>query len=375
LVNLHLANPLESHSPTIEQEGRWRFGWQKGRVTTGVDPGGGMFVQRLLSHDRGIIVCCNILQGLDAGLYDTTFVKMVFDWWEALCNYLGITDGDKTIYLLRDLGFDPVLKKIPPAFRPGRSRPSLSFMARRTLSKSSRNELICTIIPAERLREKISDADLLRLENTHYVRFPSARHEWTTDVIQRLQRLTEAERTFQVRDGESLHPICLWYTKAKDLLLKLRGLATASNAARDVLGLIHYDSATPLVALYFSHSHLLSSEDDRPTFIEAADNRRFQSQGYAPASIRQKGWGRTADLARIAQGKSIIDGCPERISKPTPHSFQLKFEILGLTSGLRGNIAGSDTDTDFARFLMKRQGRFGWDTRDKIENYLRSVLA
>ena len=103
--------------------------------------GGVMFLNRLLGHERGIVVCCNILDGLDEGLYRENFVRELFDWWQAFCTHADIKDPILIIHALRDLAFDPLLGNLPPEFRADISRPQFSFMPKRKIGTSPRNSV------------------------------------------------------------------------------------------------------------------------------------------------------------------------------------------------------------------------------------------
>lgn len=333
-----------------------------------------MLLGRLLSHDRGVIVCCNILDGLEAGMYDQYLVREIFDWWQALSVHTATIDPEKTIYLLRDLAFESVLKNIPPDFRFGIPRPRFSFWIKRRIGNVKVNKSLATVIPAHYLRQKISNDDLRRFENVHGVTFPVVRAEWTSDIIERVQRVSAAKRTFTLRSTEYLHPICLWYTREEDLRSKIDRSAGRPNAARDALGLVHYEEATPLAVLYFSHDELTADADDRPTFTEAADNRRFKARGDSFLSKKRPSWGQTVDLKKIGSGQTILDGCPERIARPVPHGFQLGFDILGVTSGIRGAATGLDSDSAFAEILVTQSSKVSRRTKTEVESRLRSIL-
>ncbi len=298
----------------------------------------------------------------------------IFDWWEALCIHYGITDIEKTIYLLRELAFDSVLKKIPTTFRPGIRKPDIAFKAGRRARSSNKDATIATIMPAERLHEKIVSADLLRFENSYGVRFPTVRSQWTLDLIRRMQRLPARNRTFRTPATVPLHPVCLWYTRAADLGKKIASTPSRSNAARDTLGLVHYEDATPVAVLYFSHKELNTTADDRPTFVEAADNRRFKTRGDAAATRKRGHWGETTDLEKFATGKLVIDGCPERIVAPVARTFRVRFDILGLTSGKRGISGGTDSDTAFASLLIDTPSRKIRRNKRDVEEKLRQLI-
>jgi hypothetical protein len=332
-----------------------------------------MLISRLLSHDLGVIVCCNIVDGLQLGLFDNRLVRTTFDWWESLCVHSNITDPKKTIYALRDLAFDT--GNLPGDFRAGVPRPDLSFIAKRKAGSSAKNKQAATVMPAERLSEKMTGADLLRLENSYGVRFPKSRREWTPAIIDRVQALPDAQRVFTIPSIIDLHPICLWYTRETDLRSCLNSASVRSNAARDMLGLVHYKEGTPVAVLYFSRDDLKGGLDDRPTFTEAADNRRFKSSADSPAYKKRRSWGQAADLQKVADGEAVIDGCPERICKPNHHSFQIGFDVLGTTLGVRGASIGPDSDTAFARLLVDRSSNGAAPPIAEIEVRLRSAIA
>jgi hypothetical protein len=245
---------------------------------------------------------------------------------------------------------------------------------RQRVGSSGKNKLLATVLPANYLRSKMRTSDLLRLENVHGLRLPINPGEWTADIVERLQRLPASDRVFRTPATEPIHRVCLWYTREEELRSVLDTSADQSNRARDVLGLVHYRDATPVAAIYFSSELLRSGPRARPTFVEAGDHRRFKAHGESSESKRQPSWGRTADLKKFAVGETNIDGCPERIARPAPDIHQLRFEILGVTRGIRG-IHAKDADATFANVLVSRRTRTGRRTRGQIESRLRSVLA
>jgi hypothetical protein len=332
-----------------------------------------MLIARLVTHDLGVIVCCNILDGLQLGLYDRQLVQTTFKWWESWCKYSGITSPEKTVYALRDLVFDT--GNIPDSFWAGVLRPDLAFIAKRRAGGGAKNKVAATIMPAERLADKMTDMDLVRLENSFGVKLPKSRREWTATIIDRVQKLPDAERVFTIPTITQLHPICLWYTREADFLSRPGVAASSSNAARDSLGLVHYEAGTPVAVLYFFRDELEGGLDDRPTFTEAADNRRFKSRPDKSASRKLSSWGHAADLDRVANGRKVIDGCAERICKPQLHSFQIRFDVLGSTSGIRGNLRGTDSDDLFASLLVDRSSGGKKTTLAEIEARLRIEVA
>lgn len=329
-----------------------------------------MFLRKLLDHPRGIIVCCNILDGLIDGIYDSDFVKKVFDSWEALCQHEKITDVDQKIARLRYLAFD--VGMIPPTFRPGVPRPAFAFTVQKKPSLSSNNKRLAHIIKAHYLGSKISGDDLRRFNNTHSVTFPKDAADWTPDIVDRLQALPDSERVFKMRPTTKIHPLYLWYTRAEDLRTQLNKTSMQANMARDVLGLVHYKTATPVAALYFSHDEPAIAANYKPTFVEANISRRFKARAVSAACKKRSAWGHAANLGKLASNK-LVDGSPERIANPVPHRSKFSFEILGLTSGAMGEPEDR-TDGEYAVLLVDRQRSGRQRTKAEVESELRSHL-
>ena len=221
----------------------------------------------------------------------------------------------------------------------------------------------------------MSYGDLKRFEDVHSVRFPVNRTEWTWDVIERVQSLPAASRVFTVRSSERLHPICLWYTREDNLRSKVTATPNHQpDAARDALGLVHYEEATPVAVLYFRKRELTGGPDDRPTFTEAADNRRFKTLRVTYSSKSTPSWGRTTDPQKFAISQIVVDGCPERIAQHLPHRFELNFDVLGLTVNARGRDAASDSDYQYAQKLVACSAKRCTRTITEVEHRLRKIL-
>lgn len=84
-----------------------------------------------------------------------------------------------------------------------------------------------------------------------------------------------------------------------------------AQGCRDLLGLVHYDELTPLVAM---HMEVTAVQTYRPTIVEANPNARFRQ--IDPENPMEARWGRTVDLEKISLAKvgDGIGGVPELVA-------------------------------------------------------------
>lgn len=89
---------------------------------------------------------------------------------------------------------------------------------------------------------------------------------------------------------------------------------TPATCARDYLGLVHYNNSVSdrngLLEVVFSLPNPNSQRMSAPTFIEAADHRRFAA---APCNPSTAGWGQAADLHKLDDSLAEFDGGREAV--------------------------------------------------------------
>lgn len=185
----------------------------------------------------------------------------------------------------------------------------------------------------------------------------------------RLPALAEHRRKFQIASDESHGRPYVWFTAREDLERKLadghgRG-RTRADIARDALGLVHhmptaYRSSRPnhLVALHFPAAIAARAGHQRPSAIQAFDNRRFIVQFDPRVATSATNWGSTVDLHvfRTRDGIAPV-GCRERVLLRLqaglfqPHE-RITFEYLGRVESIRGDIA-IDCDDAFLKLVAR----------------------
>jgi len=143
-----------------------------------------------------------------------------------------------------------------------------------------------------------------------------------------------------------------------------------AEAARDILGLVHYGARKELIALHFVPS---PARCYRPTVIEAISNSRFrQTSPLYPAEIR---WGYTVDMAKLEAGtgpKDDITGVPEFVFE----QVLLKectvdgFYYLDRTLVDRGT---NELDNKFVKHLLQENGLT--DISDVIKSIERKLFV
>lgn len=186
-----------------------------------------------------------------------------------------------------------------------------------------------------------------------------------TNWIQAIAGLPPSERYFSPATRASFGQAFVWFTTRSALDAALaktrRGGQTEADICRDVLGLIHHQPSKVLVALHLPASVIARRSSARPSFIEANSHGRFSARHRDPAVLADDPFGRTIDLASLADGAGLQNGLPERVTLALkPDDFgpdeRIGFDILGPVSLARGQSRVDDIAA-FAKLLRDQRSR------------------
>ncbi|HIJ83299.1 MAG TPA: hypothetical protein HPQ00_03745 [Magnetococcales bacterium] len=323
------------------------------------------FTKRLTEFPGGLIIVCNILDGIDQKLLDDNYAQTLFDWWRTLVNWKGdrtpppgISDSDlpnEIMGCFNILLYHP----LPNAFRPGESRPNffLAGIHRRLRNINNFGKFINVTDGNVFLQHVIHEDERRRLfgsVTSHFTKTPS--HELS---------LFMGHGTISVvlRDSSTVgNPDrLLWIapdryngTSLSDVFPR----PDAANQLRDLLGLNHYTKGTGLVALHLPLDAVKAGVHARPTVADSGGHVRFKSRPDLPKHFKQRAWGFTVDLAKLSANADILDGWPERVVEPIPCWWfgNLTITPLGFLSETRGKIKGMDDDATYAKRLRVAHG-------------------
>lgn len=316
----------------------------------------------LETDPRGVIVICNIADGLRLGLCSNAFAKKVLRKWKAFHNARARAEGLKR----RTWEFKELSRSIElyhssypvPSWWRGSSSSDLEMSCRKPLS-NSRPARFGSSRSTEQVFEALSDRSMADLRGRLIFFGTASRYFDDDDVIDEIRALPDNQRQFTLKASASIpkYGRTFWFSEARGL-----GVAFASpkpaNAVRDALGLVHYKNDFAATAIFFGNAELAKVGHARPTFGDAATHRRFMIRASLPKNRRRTSWGRTADLSQIAPLMMNCDGVSERVAAAFTGSAHVScmFTLLplGKTSGRRGDSA-NDNDKVFAEFLLRKR--------------------
>jgi hypothetical protein len=310
------------------------------------------FLDRFLADDRGIIVACNILDGLNGGMYNADFIRLIFDWWIGLCNHQNIASSHMIIAALNSL----VYEKSPRGFRHADPKPEFKFSCRRKTRLVNDDNEFTTVVSSYIFSLIISNADSRRFYSKG-VEFPSTNNQpMKDDALRALMDLHEVDCVFRLKvdsaiGGEKM----VWFSIKELVESAVSSAANTANEARDVLGLANRKPDDVIIALHLPAMVLRHVDCARPTFADATTNERFKTMADTASNKKRSSWGHTANLGHLASNRSSLDGFPERIAAPiaqasTTGAPVFTFTPLGKITTLRGHTA-YDSDMGYARRL------------------------
>ena len=320
------------------------------------------FLSDLCECPRGLVVVCNVLSGLNDGLFDSHFVRQVFDWWHG-CLMHQLQAIDESFFPLTPEQFEKevldalnVLLFAPkdPSFRAGSLKPDFLLACMRKPPADPVRGSYCSVMEVQGLIYHLMlTADRRRLGAGRGVLIGGVPGSDEVDAF-----ILAGENSIALRAGSTLgnpHGV-FWATPTVGLR---RGMdpASAADRLRDVLGLVHLGEGRALTAIYFPAATVAPGESARPTFADAGGHRRFRARADRSDHRRQVTWGYTICLSRLASGERRIDGRRERVSRPIPTSRVGSVRVLPLGNTLvtRGydRPGAVDDDKSFAERLAR----------------------
>lgn len=319
------------------------------------------FLSDLCESPRGLVVVCNVLSGLDEGLFDPHFVHHVFDWWHGcLLHQLQASRGPfpltpeqfekEALDALNVLLFAPK----DPSFRKGSLKPDFLLGCARKPSANPVRGGYCSVMDVQGLiYHLMSTSDRRRLGAARGVLLGGVPGSAEVDAF-----ILAGETGIALRPGSILgnpHGV-YWVTPMSGLRRDVNG-ATVADRLRDVLGLVHLGEGRALAAIYLPAASVSAGESARPTFADAGGHRRFRTRADRSGHRRHLTWGYTISLSRLASGERQIDGRRERVSRPIPATRVGTVRVLplGKTQVTRGDDRPGtiDDDKSFAERLAR----------------------
>ena len=303
----------------------------------------------MLRHVGGQIVGCNVVAGVENGLIEPHLARDAFAWLGRLAANRGYRDPTSLVEALRVLrsgDFHPSMSdpRRPPDFR---------LRGEQDLNARGLRGGLSSIIPAFLLNDLIlsDDLDTLRGEGLF---FPfSATGPLSSTTVEEWRRRPAAERRVRLDPNQTMgrHRSVVWFTRRQDIEASLASKASHERAqrARDCLGLVHHEHDVVLAAMHFPDEVFRRSTSARPTFLDAADHRRFRAWPDGGRSRSNRQWGCTVDLEALAE--------------------RFEFELLGPVT----DSTGTDPADDVA-FSGRLQSQLGGLSVDDLRIRLTSYL-
>ena len=305
-------------------------------------------VDNLMKYDRGKIIVCNVLLGLQRKLYDKEFVRSLFDWWAAMAEYsanlqskVSISDlpSNKLIGSLDLLLFEP----LPNDFRSGQSRPDFSLV-RKSVSKIDFDYYL-TVIPHDIFWDYLVNKSDHR---KFAAKYPGAIQNDIAKMSKTYKIGLQQSQTI----GNPKKP--LWLT----LWAEVMPTHPDADSVRDLLGIAHLGQGTKLIALKLPRNELgaaAAGNMARPSFTDAGGHSRFKSCTLTTAKRKRSAWGHTANLKTLVDHGKIIDGAVERVCKSpsTDDIKEIQFANLGPLSSTHDEIA---YNSSFSVGLLRMTG-------------------
>lgn len=151
-----------------------------------------------------------------------------------------------------------------------------------------------------------------------------------------------------------------WWIAPRSSFPRHATVQSEAQTCRDILGLVHYDDLTPLVAMHIKKD---VCRVFRPTVVEANPNARFRQ--IDPSNPTETRWGRTVNLEKLGN-QSVggeIGGLPELAAERInlSDSTEVSFYYLGKPQSDRSTTS---MDQKFLEAMLR--GREATAIKDKI---------
>ncbi len=314
------------------------------------------FVAKLSSHDRGIIILCNMLDGYEDGLYGKEFIRVLLDWWAALYVWRIKSEGlptakeleaERLLGTLNMLLFQPW----PVGFRAGLARPDFRLAC---IANAPATDCDIQYLNVQ-LQQTVFDFFLKPDALSRVVAKGGMPLHREPGFRRKISKVDLAATDFKDRQLLGREREVVFVTPAEGLK-KIMSKPKMASMARDVLGLIHQKDSMDLVALSFACPAIEPSKSARPSFADAGGHRRFKALASQASNKADRSWGYTVDLDLFHKSAADIDGLRERVT--FPFAFDDMKDIclygLGTVDGTRGQSA-NDSDVAFATRLRGKR--------------------
>lgn len=296
------------------------------------------FVDRLLRHPRWVIVLCNILDGLDAGLYDQDFVRNAVDWWrESFLRRKGMEPTSNEDALLSET-LDMLVTQKSLSGQPFRLKTKVPITAEDTTTSYAHS------MAAESLLRWVlheDDQNALAADAILGVGIPAFLNHSISSPV-------------RIGPGKCIgKPGGVVFLAPFDDVAPLLASMDKSNLVRDRLGLVHWEQHKEYVTLELAADAPALSLLGRPTFVDAGAHRRFKAVACESANKSRDDWGFTLDLEQFANTSAVADGLPERVSELIDANGISSFMLhpLGLVAAENRATTPKDDDKNFAECL------------------------
>ena len=328
----------------------------------------------MLERDPGRIVGCNIVAGVENRLIERRLAKAAFEWLGRLAADRGYTTSMDLVESLRVLQGGDYPRSMPSPSPP----PEFRLRGERALDVRGMHEDLSIILPARLLNTLIHPRDRERLRDRGLV-FPSTdTGSWSRATVARWRRRPAAERRVRFDPNQTLgrHRSVLWFARRRDVEASLGSRSRNGRAqrGRDRLGLVHHRHGVILAAMHFPPGLLERVTSARPTFLDAAEHRRFRTWPDGPDARANRHWGCTVDLAALARSDPNVDGCLERVTAEIaggdlPDDGRFEFDLLGPVAAATGTHPADDV-----AFSDRLRSQLGGLSVDELRARLKSYL-
>ncbi|MGB5064960.1 MAG: hypothetical protein WBQ37_14580 [Candidatus Competibacter sp.] len=305
------------------------------------------FIDKLLQkpfNPLWIIVICNILDGLNLGLYKNDFVKDAITQWRN--NYLIQKNAHPTIEEDKHLqtALD-MLSIFLPSSGTGLSKFDARIKCYSPLTKAINSyahamnafSFILRVLHHDDRDNLIADGAL-----------GIGKKCFIEDSIPPVRIQPDA--------GIGRKGGVVFLTSFTDVA-NLLSNTTKADDIRDKVGLIHWEKNNEYVILEIQASELTLLRQGRPTFADAGSHRRFKALANNRSNKTQSNWGFTVDLDNFATQGKILDGVPERICEYIEANYisHIKLYPLHAVQTENRGMTSKDDDKAYARCLRRKR--------------------
>ena len=236
------------------------------------------------SNPLWIIVLCNILDGLDAKLYEVDFVRQAIEWWRE--DFIRLKSGCPTTgddELLETSLSTLLLPENILSVKP--SRPKPAFRLNCSVASSTQNcahsmlaeSFVIWVLHEDDHHTLLKDGSI----GLHPPYFPN--HAISPSV--------------RIGSGKAIgKPGGVVFMTTFEAIQHFLSVPVKANKVRDRLGLPHWKKTQEFVLLEIQASELAKLPQGRPTFVDAGCHRRFQAVASDPVNHAKNDWGFTVDL-------------------------------------------------------------------------------